>query len=180
VSIFATVQQVRLEAKNHNGLLPVLCIEHVPLVKLSGIRASKSSNDLRIGLAAVCVPQDSKLRDKAVQELEKACVHQKVKIQLMTRQSEGVAQVVYGRIWVKNLGLWRGCLASRLLGDGLAIVAAYPGVVDPLAVRYLATLEKVERAARKRRKGVWQKRDQEGRANLLERAKSWLYTKFRR
>ena len=113
-------------------------------------------------------------------------VGQKVKIQLMARPKEAAAAVstheefVYGRVWAKSLGLWRRCLATRLLREGLATVAAYPagGVLDPVAVSYMAQLQTAETTAKKGEKGVWQKKSKDDHG-LWKRVKSWLFAKMR-
>jgi hypothetical protein len=178
LNVFGTVRNAKLVSMNRDGLTPVLWLEHIPLARLPWTPAP--SPLLQIALAAVVVPTEGHLREVTEQTLIRDCCGQKVKVQLLMRlEGEDSAEnVLYGRVRLKQLGLWRGCVASRLVAEGLAAVAACPDNVGQVDSRYVTALEKSQLKAKKKGKGLWERKGQKGPYNLWTKPKSWLLSKF--
>ena len=153
-SIFGEVVHAGLGQGGEGKLVPVVGLRHQPILAR---RAGASSASLPCVIRGVAIEPD--LKSQAKQAIESEVIGKKVKVTLLDTDGEEVGV----RLRLKAWGVWRICLAEKLVGLGLGKTLP----AHSLPPLFKSALEKQERRARRKRLGLWK---EEKRRGML----SWL------
>ena len=153
-SIFGEVVHAGLGQGGEGKLVPVVGLRHQPILAR---RAGASSASLPCVIRGVAIEPD--LKSQAKQAIESEVIGKKVKVTLLDTDGEEVGV----RLRLKAWGVWRICLAEKLVGLGLGKTLP----AHSLPPLFMSALEKQERRAKRKRLGLWK---EEKRRGML----SWL------
>ena len=148
-SIFGEVANAGLSQGVEGKLVPVVGLRHQPIYSK---RATASSASLPCVIRGVAIEPD--LKGQARQTIANEVIGRKVKVMLLDTDGKEVGV----RLRLKAWGVWRICLAEKLVGLGLG--KTMPALSLPPV--YISALEKQERRARRRRLGLWKEEKRRG------------------
>jgi len=150
MSIFCLVQSHSWTQLTSKTLKPVLEVEHLPIFGIGGhSHGGHGSQDvMAVSLKGVAVPVDMSARAKLWMDANLPS-NTKVKVKLLSVENEAIEAIVHTKGWM----LWRGCVGSRLVREGLAKVEN--AHKDPQC-SYIKKLRKAEDLSRREGKGLWQ------------------------
>jgi len=164
MSIFCLVQSHSWTQLTTKSLKPVLKVEHLPIFGIGDHGGHGSQDVMAVSLKGVAVPVDMSARAKLWMDANLPS-NTKVKVKLLSVENEAIEAIVHTKGWM----LWRGCVGSRLVREGLAKVeeeglakVEEEGLAkvedahkDPQC-SYIRKLRKAEDLSRREGKGLWQ------------------------